>query len=155
MLKDVDEKTALVRNKFFIFLCLLTGLIIGFIIWNQQNYRNCVGVQDQSCIVRYELADNDAKRIKGLSGRDKLPDERSMLFVFDETEKQCFWMKGMKFNIDIVWIDKDKKVLSLDENIKPNTYPETFCEDEVKYVLEVNAGVVRKLNMSIGTQLTF
>ncbi len=52
------------------------------------------------------LAKTDAERIKGLSGRDKLGTNEGMLFVFKDPGIYPFWMKNMKFPIDIIYINK-------------------------------------------------
>ncbi len=155
MPKAEDEKIALGLNKFFVFLCLLVIGLFVFVLITQNRYKNCIDSQFDSCDIRYELANSDTSRMKGLSGRDKIATNEGMLFVFENSGQQCFWMRDMKFNLDIIWLDKDKKILSLDENISPNTYPQNFCEDDVRYVLEVNAGVARQQNMSIGSTLVF
>ena len=91
-----------------------------------------------------EVADTEAERTQGLSNRNELPANAWLLFVFDEDAPHCFWMKDMKFSIDIIWMDQDKKVVKIKENVKPETYPESFCpEQPALYVLEVNAGVAR------------
>jgi uncharacterized membrane protein (UPF0127 family) len=59
-------------------------------------------------------------------------------------------MKEMKFPIDIIWVDKDFKVVSLKENITPETYPEVFYpEDQSLYVLETGAGFIQKHKIRI------
>jgi uncharacterized membrane protein (UPF0127 family) len=42
---------------------------------------------------------------KGLAVKNELRDNESMLFVYEEPSKQSFWMKDMRFPIDIIWID--------------------------------------------------
>lgn len=102
----------------------------------------------------FELANTNAKRTQGLSGRDPLPVTDAMLFVFDETGQHCFWMKDMKFNIDILWFDANKKLVFEKRNVTPDTYPQNFCSDvPTKYVVEVTAGVAEKNQIKLGTNL--
>ena len=102
-----------------------------------------------------EVADTDAKRMKGLSDRTDLPQNKGMIFMFDQPEEQCFWMKDMKFNIDIIWVDEQKSILKIKENLSPDTYPDSFCADNTKYVLEFNQGFAAKYGLKVGTKLQF
>lgn len=87
-----------------------------------------------------EFAVTNAERQKGLSGRDSLMPGGGLLFVFGEPGRYPFWMKDMKFPIDIIWIAENKKVADISANISPATYPQNFFpRSPVKYVLEVNA----------------
>ena len=74
-----------------------------------------------------------------------------MLFYFDSPGKYGFWMKDMKFDIDIIWIDMDQKVVGMAENVAVNSYPKIFYPpSDVKYVLEVPSGFTVEHNIKIG-----
>lgn len=101
--------------------------------------------------IKAEIADTEEKRSRGLSGRKNLPEGAGMLFIFEIPAKYSFWMKDMRFPLDIIWIDENKKIIAISENISPNTYPTSFSpSDPVKYVLEVNAGWVGKNKIKTG-----
>ena len=93
--------------------------------------------------------------IKGLSGRQELPTNSGMLFDFGSEGKRCIWMKDMNFSLDILWLSKDKEVVKLKENLSPESYPESFCSDSTKYVIELNSGVVPEINSLLGKNLKF
>lgn len=97
-----------------------------------------------------EVADTAEARQLGLSGRETLQDDAGLLFVFDEPGRQCFWMKDMKFSIDIIWLDANKKIVQLEKNIAPSTYPNTFCADNAQYVVELKAGQIRDAKIARG-----
>lgn len=79
-----------------------------------------------------------------------------MLFVFEKADYHSFWMKDMKFAIDIIWIDEDKKITDITHNATPGTYPEIFKPSlPAKYVLEVMSGWIEKNNIEIGMQVNF
>jgi len=99
-----------------------------------------------------ELALTSAEKEKGLGFRDVLPQDRGMLFVFDHKDRYPFWMKGMRFPLDILWID-DTTVVDVSENVPVATvgvYPSYQPIKPVNKVLEVNAGVVKRFGISIG-----
>jgi uncharacterized membrane protein (UPF0127 family) len=99
-----------------------------------------------------EVADTPAERGRGLSGREMLPENSGMLFVFDTPGRYGFWMYGMKFPLDIIWIDERLRVVYFVENAQPCV---NICETyeppaDALYVLEVNAGFVKKYGMKVG-----
>lgn len=65
---------------------------------------------------RVDVADTLAKRTRGLSGREPLGPAEGMLFIFPFAARYKFWMKDMKFPIDIIWIRKNK-IVGLSENV--------------------------------------
>ncbi len=103
-----------------------------------------------------EMAETDAQMSKGLGDRASLPSNQGMLFVFAEPGVYAFWMKDMHFALDMVWIDASKKVVSINRDISPNTYPTTFQPStRISYVLELNAGGAKKYGITVGTVLSF
>lgn len=105
--------------------------------------------------VQLEVADTNEKRMQGLSGREVLPNDMGMLFVFDQPSEQCFWMKDMNFAIDMIFVDDTKRVIDVQEAVAPDTYPKNFCKDNTKYVIEVAAGVSRQAGVQAGQVLNF
>lgn len=106
--------------------------------------------------ITVEIAANPEARAIGLSKYKALDYNHGMLFVHDQTQKQCFWMKDMKFPIDILWIGSNKQILHIEENVQPNTYPKQLCPDvPAKYALEVNYGLVNKIGVRVGQKLSF
>jgi uncharacterized protein len=98
-----------------------------------------------------EVADTDAERIQGLSGKTGLGENEGMLFIFEKEGNYAFWMKDMKFPIDIAWLDKDKKIVFIENAVEPATYPKAFGSSVLSlYVLETNAGFFEKNGIKIG-----
>ncbi len=104
-----------------------------------------------------ELATTPSAWEKGLSGRESLGERQGMLFVFPYSQVQYFWMKGMKFSIDIIWIDENFTVQGFVEEAKPcgQKCPTFHSPVPVKYVLEVRAGTVKKEGLKVGDTLIF
>lgn len=101
-----------------------------------------------------EIADNAILQARGLSGRESLPENKGMLFVFDGPAIQNFWMAGMKFPLDIIWVHGDK-VAGFAENVPPAAgIPKIYSSPEpVDKVLEINAGLVKKLKIKAGDKI--
>lgn len=102
-----------------------------------------------------EIASTDKSRVQGLSGRDGLAPGTGMLFVFPAAGFDCFWMKDMKFDIDMLWFDDNQNLVHVQENASKSTYPNNFCpQTAAQYVLEVPAGTVKQLGLQIGDRFT-
>ena len=101
--------------------------------------------------INIELADTAEKKSQGLSGRNGLPQNQGMLFVYDTPAFYSFWMKDMQFSIDIIWIDEDYKIIDITKGVSPDSFPQSFQPQKpAQYVLEVNAGFGEKNNIKIG-----
>ncbi len=101
------------------------------------------------------VADTPVLRTQGLSDTSVLPYD-GMLFVFDAPSKPSFWMKDMQYALDFVWLDSQKKVVDIHENITPETYPNTITpKSESQYVLELKAGFLKEHDIKIGEQFVF
>lgn len=80
-----------------------------------------------------------------------------MLFVFEKEEVQSFWMKNMKFPLDIIWIDKDKRIVDIKINVLPcnGSCAGLMPQAKAQYVLEVNAGFTEKNRVKVGDRVDF
>ncbi|MDO8489971.1 MAG: DUF192 domain-containing protein [bacterium] len=100
---------------------------------------------------RVDVMNTDETREQGLSGRESLPDGTGMLFVFDQPDRYGFWMKDMKFAIDMLWLDEQGKVVFSVPNAQPSSYPAVFTPPSVSaYVVELPAGEVKKAGIGKG-----
>lgn len=97
------------------------------------------------------VANTPREREQGLSGTHFLNSGNGMFFVFEEADEHGFWMKDMDESIDIVWIDADNRIVDIEPNVSPDTYPTIFKPDApAKYVLEVLAGWTTENEVDIG-----
>jgi uncharacterized membrane protein (UPF0127 family) len=107
-------------------------------------------------VVFAHIADDDDSRRKGLSGSSPLGEKEGMLFIFDTASRWGMWMREMKYDLDIVWMDSEKRVVYIAKNVSPDTYPKAFLPDkDALYVLELPAGFVDKYNVSMGNVVGF
>lgn len=114
-------------------------------------------VKIKGATVQVELVREPAKQAQGLAGRASLPENQGMLFVFEKPGQYSFWMKDMRFALDIIWISADGQIVDLAQNISPETYPQqTFKPKKpALYVLEVNAGFAKKHGLTRGDKVEF
>lgn len=103
------------------------------------------------------IADNHDSRTQGLSDTRSLPQDAGMLFVFQQDDTWQFWMKDMHYNLDIIWLDANKNVVTIASDVTPATYPQTVYSPTApaRYVLEVNAGFAAKYNVTVGEKAAF
>lgn len=86
---------------------------------------------------KVEIADTPEKQKKGLMGRESLPEDQGMLFIYDEPQDLSYWMKDTLISLDIIFIDDDMEVVSVKQGQPMSEEPIT--ENDVQYVLEVNS----------------
>jgi len=109
--------------------------------------------------IAVEVATSGEQQARGLGYRDALERDRGMLFVYPEARPVTFWMKGMRFPLDMVWIGADRRVVSVTADIPPQ--PGASDAElrryapaaSVQYVLELNAGAAAELGLSTGTEI--
>jgi uncharacterized membrane protein (UPF0127 family) len=107
--------------------------------------------------VRAEIAASEEERKTGLMFRESLGEGEGMLFVNKQEGIYTFWMKNMRFPIDIIWIGKDKQVVFMANNALPCKEDcQTISPDApARYILEVKAGFINKNRVKIGDKVDF
>lgn len=115
-----------------------------------------VQLKGQSFVV--ELALNDADRAKGLMFRTEMADDHGMLFVFPNESPRSFWMKNTKIPLDILYFDADARFVSGQFNVPTcaagDRCPSYPSDGPAKYVLELNAGIGKRMGLQSGDALT-
>jgi uncharacterized membrane protein (UPF0127 family) len=89
----------------------------------------------------------------GLSGRADMPKDYGMLFVFASEGRYRFWMKEMKFNLDILWINQAGEIVYIAPNLSPcipENCPLYTPPQNARYVLEVNSGYAASHHVNVG-----
>ena len=101
------------------------------------------------------VADTLPERIKGLSDTPYLPEGVVKLFAFGSEGPHAIWMKDMQYAIDIIWADKEGKIVHIEENVRPESYPDSFSSPTPAwYVVETNAGFVERSGVMKGDLIT-
>jgi uncharacterized membrane protein (UPF0127 family) len=107
-------------------------------------------------IIHADIADTECKKELGLSGRKLLGNDDGMIFIFTANDYYGFWMKGMNFPLDIVWINSDFVITGIEKNLQPSTYSEIFGKKYLaQYVLELPSGITSKNNIKVGDKIIF
>ena len=121
-----------------------------------------IGVRIGGLTVRAETARTPEERGPGLGGRASMPLDEGMLFIFQSEGQYSFWMRGMLFPLDFIWISSARVVVDITIDVPtvepsvPDGELQRYRPDQaVLYMLEVNAGVVREAGVQIGDAVTF
>ena len=104
----------------FISIIAIGAIMVGTSFTKKRTgvVRNDVTITIGDATITAEIANTEAERSSGLGGRDELSTHEGMLFIFDAPTLPSFWMKDMKFPIDIVWI-RAQKIIGFAENVDP------------------------------------
>ena len=105
--------------------------------------------------ISVEIAKSDAERAKGLMGRESLPANNGMWFVFPQEVQDPFWMKDTSISLDIIFVGKDFKVVDMLARTTPQSTELLFSKAPYQYVLEVNAGFAEARGIQAGDVVEF
>lgn len=141
---------------------LVFSISVLFLFFTNQSEKNGLpaGRQGVACFKEYcfdvKLAQSGVEITKGLMFQKSLEQNKGMLFLFDKEAKYSFWMKNTLIPLDIIWINKNNKIVSISENNQPCKW--YYCSSikptaDAKYVLEVNSGIVQKVGLKIGDEI--
>lgn len=142
------------KNVFFRIgsILLLAGAVFWLIRDSGRNSEKKVMVGNEE--FRVELADTPQKRELGLGGRETLCQGCAMVFVFPESGQYSFWMKGMRFPLDILWWrSKDGRIVHIEKNIPADSRKSYAPSEEADRVLEINGGLADKYGIAVGDKV--
>lgn len=146
-------------------LCVLGVLYGSLVLWSAHNTPSQLG-KDGGVITltigdvsfNAELALSTSSRAQGLSGRVSLPQKDGMLFIFSKSARHLFWMQGMLFDLDFVWINNGR-VVDITKNVPAPTNTSLPAvvrpSQDASMVLELTAGSVTLYNIAIGNTVSF
>ncbi len=102
-----------------------------------------------------EIADDDYQIQTGLMYRKSMQDKQGMLFIFPEEAPRSFYMKNTEFALDIIFINADNKIVSIQKNAIPLNEASLPSDGPAQYVLEVNAKLTDTWNLKAGDSISF
>ncbi|MBP7821070.1 DUF192 domain-containing protein [Candidatus Saccharibacteria bacterium] len=110
---DTKKIKSAPRNKYL--LLILVGFILLFssVLLLKVNNKQTIYIDNNKFSA--EIVATDKERQKGLSGRESLAWKHAMVFNFEQEDYWNIWMKDMKFPIDVLWVNKDGKIISIEK----------------------------------------
>jgi len=150
-IKNIDVKTKLIA------LIFLLSLISIYNYFATSSRSSSVSIKDTTFNI--DIAKTEEEKSRGLGDIKRIPDNQGMLFVFDRPGQHGFWMWGMEFPLDIIFINGDRvvgvyenlPVLDPDES-NPPIWGKQLVSDRV---LEINAGLAKKYDIKVGDKVKF
>jgi len=145
-------------NHVFRILCLLVPCVLCPVSWSSFAADVSPRVCFKDTCYEVEIARSPGEQEHGLMGRDSLPAGRGMLFIFAKQYHYGFWMKNMKFSIDILWLDDAKKVVHIAKSVPPCTKdpcPVYIPQYVARYVVEIPSGDAANKKIKLSDQAIF
>lgn len=156
MQNDKTEKTKLARKipfVFELFFILTLIAVLVFTFWPKTKQQT---LRINNTIVVIELAKTTLQKQQGLCCKNTLPEDQGMLFTFDTAGYYSFWMKDTLIPLDMYWINAEKKIVHIEPNVKPESYPKQYGTSVIaQYVLETNAGYAKRHAIKVGQSVEF
>jgi len=101
------------------------------------------------------VADNNTERNEGLMDVRDLPENRGMLFIFDEEQPRSFWMANTPLPLDIIFVNSDKTIVRIHHNTQPFSEKSLPSDKPAKYVIETNGGYCIAHDIQEGGKVSF
>lgn len=110
---------------------------------------------DTISTVDIEIAETDEERAKGLMDRKTMTDTQGMLFIFPAPEEQSFWMKNTYISLDIMYVDENYEIVSIQKYAAPLSEESLPSFKKAQYVVEVIAGYTDLKKIKYGDKIAF
>ncbi|MFC1727356.1 DUF192 domain-containing protein [Patescibacteria group bacterium] len=141
-------------------VCLPLGLIF---IWQRlvsqtKNLSPQPYIEINQTQIWVEIASSSAQKAKGLSDREDILPNNGMLFLYNTSSRHSFWMKGMKFALDFIFIE-DQEVVDLVKNVPPplsGEIPQSiWAKKKFNKAIEVKGGMIDSWQIQVGDQVKY
>ena len=152
-----------VFGLFAVIFILAIGTFIAQKYLQTRDFSNLIGTDTSSKTptatinnhtFNLEIAKTEAEKEVGLSAKERLDENSGMLFPFESPSYYPFWMKNMKFPIDIIFA-RNGLIVTIHKNVKPPASPTEKppiynSTEPADTVLEINAGLSEKYKFKVG-----
>lgn len=148
------------RALFLVSLCLCLAACDNATTTSVEDYSAQTVTLPDGTKVKAEVMINPKDMARGMMFRDTFPEGRGMLFIHGTPSNQPYWMYQVKIPLDIVWIDKSKRVVEMVENAPPCKTKASECPNyggnqTYSFVLELPGGYARKHGVREGEVIQF
>ena len=127
-------------------------IILGGLLWCSAVSAEPLWLKNdtRSHLFDVEIADTPQKSKEGLMFRQRLDNDKGMLFLLPQKQHMYMWMKNTYISLDMLFFDTDGKIVKIIPNTTPHSLQILPSDMPVAGVLEVNAGTAKKLDINIG-----
>ena len=141
--------------KCYISVFILLYFVLITVLNTQETTNIIIKNNIKDVYFNVEIARKKIDREKGLMFRKNLNLDKGMLFIFPNESKVSMWMKNTLISLDIIFISKNYKIVDIINDAKIMSKEILTSKVKAKYALEINAGLVKKLNIKIGNNIYF
>lgn len=131
-------------------LCSLCAVLAAAAFCAHSSDLTNLTIKDKS--VRVEVARDEAARSRGLMFREKLEENSGMLFVMDQSDLICMWMKNTLIPLSVAFIDEHGQILNI-EPMQPQTLSLHCSKGAARFALEMNLDWFKKQNIGPGDRI--
>jgi uncharacterized protein len=145
--------------RYKIAFIILVAIVAASVFYFVSSHTVTIKTNRKTYKLLVEIADDNQERATGLMEKTSFSDDKAMLFVYGKEGYPSFWMKNMKFPIDIIFIGSDFKIRQIESGVQPcpaNALECTYITPSfpVQYVLEVNSGYTKGRQIEVGDVVT-
>ena len=135
-------------------LFVLVAMAAPMLGWAQEPQTNLQRTVIQAGMFQIDaqIAQTPEQRQIGLMFRKDMPAHEGMLFIFEEPQKLCFWMKNTLLPLTAAFVDDDGVIVNM-ADMQPQSTESHCSEKPVRFVLEMNQGWFAKKKISKGFKL--
>tara|TARA_B100001057_G_scaffold155475_1_gene155675 strand:- start:3162 stop:3581 length:420 start_codon:yes stop_codon:yes gene_type:complete len=99
------------------------------------------------------LAETRNQQTRGLMYVKSLPKNTGMLFIYSNSNIRAMWMKNTFISLDMIFIDENGIVSSIEKNTEPQSLKTIRSEKPIKYVLELAGGKTDQIKLIEGDHI--
>lgn len=126
-----------------------------FLILFNKNKKQDFFENDNGVIFNLKLADTKEKQKNGLMYVKNMPENAGMLFRYNNSRNRSMWMKNTFISLDILFLDKNYKLIDYVENTVPFSLKSISINEPSQNIIELNGGSVKKFNLKKNQIINF
>lgn len=111
--------------------------------------------RDTNLVITIEVAKTEEEIQYGMMYRRHMDEDKGMLFLMKNERPQSFWMKNTYISLDIIYINSDLRIVSIQKEAVPLSEASLPSFEPALYVLEVNGGFCDRYNVKVGDKVYF
>ena len=105
--------------------------------------------------INIEIAETPEEKNQGLMYRRSMADTLGMLFIYSQPQPQSFWMKNCYFSQDIIFVDENLRIVTIQKNTVPFSEKSLPSSKDAQYIVEVVGGFSDRNGIKEGDFIKF
>ena len=152
------DKENLKKGAFLVIVLVAMGIALPFMMGNQGENYFMVELPNGRQVLA-QVADSPEKQVVGLFFAKEIAPNQAMLFIYDDEDAHVLWTKNAHFPIDMIWLDRDHKIVHIEQDVPPcaaDPCPLYGPKEPVAlYILQTMAGFAKTNNLQPKMSMIF